>query len=342
MDKMVVTFGELMLRLSCPLQKRFVQSSSFDAMYAGGEANVAVSLAHYGLNSTYVTKVPDNSIGQAGINYLRQFGVDTSRICKGGPRLGIYFLESGAVQRPSKVVYDRANSSISSASEYDFNWNKIFQDANWFHWTGITPAIGDDAIACIKKGCEMAKAKGVTISCDLNYRKKMWTREKANKVMSELISYVDVCICNEEDAKDIFNISAPQSDVTKGEVDLSGYEQVARTLAEKYKIDKVAITLRHSYSASHNGWQALLLDQDQCYVSTKYDIIPIVDRVGGGDSFGAGLIYSLIMGKDPKEAIEFAVAASALKHTIHGDFNLVSKEEVEKLAQGNASGRVER
>lgn len=342
MRKKVVTFGEIMLRLSTPLHRRFVQSSVFEAMYSGGEANVAVSLAGFGLEAAYVTKIPDNPIGHAAVNYLRQFGVITDYISRGGARLGIYFLESGAVQRPSKVVYDRAGSSISSAKEEDFDWEEIFTGAEWFHWTGITPAISDNAAACVKNACETAKAKGLTISCDLNYRKKLWTKQKANTVMSALIPFVDVCICNEEDASDVFGIAAPESDVNRGAVDLSGYEYVARKLHEQCKLKKVAITLRQSYSASHNGWQALLLDGENCHFSTKYNILPIVDRVGGGDSFGSGLIYSLITGKKPEEAIEFAAAASALKHTIHGDFNLVSVEEVDKLAQGNASGRVER
>lgn len=342
MKKKVVTFGEIMLRLACPAHNRFVQSPYFEAMYSGGEANVAVSLAHFGLDAFYVTKVPDNPIGQAAVNYIRQFGVNTDHIARGGGRLGIYFLETGAVQRPSKVVYDRAGSSISEAAVGDFDWEEIFEGAGWFHWTGITPAISDAAAACVKAACEAAKAGGLTISCDLNYRKKLWTKEKASRVMSELVDHVDVCICNEEDAADVFGIAAPRADVSAGKVEAAGYEHVARELAGRFGFAHVAITLRESFSASHNGWRGLLYDGKQFHASTRYDIMPIVDRVGGGDAFGAGLIYSLITGKGPAEAVEFAAAASCIKHSIKGDYNLVSVQEVEQLARGNASGRVER
>jgi len=342
MTKKVVTFGEIMLRLSTPGHSRFTQTDSFDVTYGGGESNVAVSLAHFGLNAYYVTKVPNNPIGQSAINHVRRFGVNTDYIARGGERLGIYFLESGAAQRPSKVVYDRANSSISQAKPEDFDWRKIFEGADWFHWTGITPAVSDSAAVCVLEACKVAKEMGVTVSCDLNYRKKLWTKDKAKEVMTGLMEYVDVCIGNEEDAADIFGIKAAHSDITKGELHTEGYKDVARQLQEQFKFKYVAITLRESFSASHNGWSALLYDGKDFYQPRRYDITPIVDRVGGGDSFGAGLIYSLVTGKEPQAAINFAVAASCLKHTIPGDFNLVTVDEVELLARGDASGRVQR
>ncbi|MBF7082560.1 sugar kinase [Desulfallas sp. Bu1-1] len=342
MQKKVVTFGEIMLRLSTPGHSRFVQADSFDVTYGGGESNVAVSLAQFGLNACYVTKVPNNPIGQCAINHVRRFGVNTDYIARGGERLGIYFLESGSSQRPSKVVYDRSNSSISQAVPEDFNWREIFEGADWFHWTGITPAISDSAASCVREACKVAKEMGVTISCDLNYRKKLWTRDKANKVMTGLMDYVDVCVGNEEDAADVFGIKAAKTDVTKGKLHAEGYKDVARQLVEKFNLKYVAITLRESFSASHNGWSGLLYDGKEFYQSRKYDIIPIVDRVGGGDSFCAGLIYSLVTGKKPQDAIEFAAAASCLKHTVPGDFNLITVDEVELLARGDASGRVQR
>lgn len=342
MSKKVVTFGEIMLRLSTPNYLRFIQADSFDAHYGGGESNVAVSLANYGLDAHYVTKVPKNPIGQSAINHLRRFGVNTDHIVQGGERLGIYFLEYGVAQRPSKVVYDRANSSISQARPDEFNWREIFKGAEWFHWTGITPAVSDAAAACVLEACKVAKEMGVTVSCDLNYRKKLWTKDKAKEVMTGLMDYVDVCIANEEDAADVFGIKAPESDVNKGELHTEGYKDVARQLREKFGFKYVAITLRESFSASRNGWSALLYDGKEFYHPRRYDITPITDRVGGGDSFGGGLIYSLVTGKEPQQAIEFAVAASCLKHSIHGDFNLVTTDEVELLAKGDASGRVQR
>lgn len=339
--KKVVTFGEIMMRLSPPGYERFIQAESFDVVYGGGEANVAVSLANYGLDSYFVTKVPEHEIGQSAVNSLRRFGVNTDYILRGGNRLGIYFLEIGASQRPSKVIYDRSGSSIAEAKPEEFDWNKILEGATWFHFTGITPALSDDAAAACLDALKTAKELGVTVSADLNYRKKLWTREKANKVMSELVQYVDVLIANEEDAEDVFGIRAHGSDVTAGELDVSGYEDVARQLVERFGFKKVAITLRESLSASDNNWSAMLYDGNTAYLSRKYPI-HIVDRVGGGDSFCGGLIYSLIEGKDCQSAVEFAVAASCLKHTIFGDFNLVSKDEVEKLAAGDSSGRVQR
>lgn len=342
MSYKIVTFGEIMLRLSTPGHRRFTQANTLEVVYGGGESNVAVSLAHFGLDVFYVTKVPDNPIGQSAINYLRSFGVNTNHIKRGGKRLGIYFLESGAIQRPSKVVYDRENSAISEVSLDDFDWPKIFAGAGWFHWTGITPAISDSTMACVEEACKIAKKNGVIISCDLNYRKKLWSKDKARKVMSSLMKYVDVCLGNEEDALAVFGIKAPGTDITGGKLQPEGYKSVAAQLMKSFDFKYVAITLRESYSASHNGWSALLYDGKEFYLSKKYHLTPIVDRVGGGDAFGAGLIYSLITGKGLQEVVEFAVAASCLKHTIPGDFNLVTVNEVELLAKGDTSGRVQR
>lgn len=337
----VITFGEIMMRLNPEGYRRFVQCDSFEASYAGGEANVAVSLAAYGLDSAYVTKVPAHEIGQCAVNELRRYGVDTSLIVRGGERLGIYFVEKGASQRASKVIYDRANSAIALAKPGDFNWNEIFSGADWFHFTGITPALGGDMPQVCLEACQTAKAMGIKISCDLNYRKKLWTREQANECMSKLMPYVDVCIANEEDAKDVFGIEAADTDIDSGKLSRDGYISVARQLTEKFGFDKVAITLRGSISASDNDWSGMLYSDGKAYFSPTYHV-HIVDRVGGGDSFGGGLIYSLINGYDGQKAIDFAVAASCLKHSIEHDFNLVSVAEVENLAAGNASGRVQR
>lgn len=341
MSKRVVTFGEIMMRLDPPGYQRFVQADSFNVSYAGGEANVAVSLANYGLTADFVTKVPGTEIGQSAVNALRKYGVGTQYMLRGGQRLGIYFVEKGASQRPSKVIYDRAYSSISEAGMDEFDWDKIFMDADWFHWTGITPALGGDLPEICLEACRKAKENGVKISCDLNYRKKLWTREKAGEIMSKLMPYVDVCIANEEDAKDVFGISAENSDIEGGKLSHEGYVFVARQLIERFGFEKVAITLRGSISASDNEWAAMLYSGGTAYFSPKY-MVRIVDRVGGGDSFGGGLIYSLISGKEPQDAINFATAASCLKHSIEKDFNLVSVSEVETLAAGNVSGRVQR
>lgn len=339
--KKVVTLGEIMLRLSTPGYQRFVQSDSFDVCYGGGEANVCVSLANYGLESSFVTRVPEHEIGQSAVNALRKYGVETKHIARGGERLGIYFLETGASQRPSKVIYDRANSAIAEANVSDFNWKEIFDGADWFHFTGITPALSDKAAEVTLAACKAAKEMGLTVSVDLNYRKKLWTPEKACEVMSKLMEYVDVCIGNEEDAEKVFGVHAENTDVTKGEINHSAYEQVAKKLVEKFGFKYVASSLRESYSASDNGWAAMLYDGEKSYLSKKYDV-RIVDRVGGGDSFASGLIYGLVTGMSPQDTVEFAVAASALKHTIPGDFNLMSKEEVEVLMKGDGSGRVQR
>lgn len=341
MSKKVVTLGEVMLRLSTPDFKRFVQTDTFDITYGGGEANVAGALCNYGLEGTFVTKVPDNPIGQSAINHLRRYGVDTQFIARGGKRLGIYFLETGASMRASQVVYDRADASISEAEISDFDFDKIFDGAVWFHTTGITPALSDKAAALTEAALKAAKAKGVTTSIDLNYRKKLWSKEKAKEVMTRLCQYVDVCIGNEEDAETTLGFHSKETDVTKGELNLEGYKDVFKQMKEKFRFKYIASTLRESYSASDNGWSALVYDGDEFYHSKKYDV-RIVDRVGGGDSFASGLIYGLIQEMGLEGATEFAVAASALKHTFPGDMNHATLAEVEVLMGGDASGRVQR
>ncbi|MCR4814233.1 MAG: sugar kinase [Lachnospiraceae bacterium] len=337
----IVTFGEIMLRLAPEGYYRFVQAEKYGATYGGGEANVAVSLANYGLDAAFVTKLPKHEIGQAGVNSLRRFGVDTSFITRGGDRVGIYYLEKGASQRPSKVIYDRAGSSIATATTDDFDWDKIFEGAEWFHFTGITPALGDNVTEICIEACKAAKERNITVSCDLNYRNKLWSKEKAGQVMTELCQYVDVCIANEEDASDVFGIKASDTDVTTGKVNKEGYIEVAKKLADTFHFSKVAITLRESLSANDNNWSAMLYTEGQAYFSKTYKM-HIVDRVGGGDSFGGGLIYASVNNYDPQSTIEFAVAASCLKHSIEGDFNMVGVDEVKKLAGGDASGRVQR
>ena len=337
----VVTFGEIMLRLAPNGYYRFFQDDQLQATFGGGEANVAVSLANFGFDSTYVTKLPAHAIGQAAVNSLRYFGVDTSKITRGGERVGIYYLEKGASQRGSVCIYDRKYSAIQQASVEDFNWEEIFKGADWFHFTGITPALGSNLVEICKKACVEAKKQGVKISCDLNYRGKLWTRDEARKAMTELCQYVDVCISNEEDAKDVFGIEAENTDITGGKLNKDGYRSVAKQLTDKFGFEKVAITLRSSISANDNDWAAMLYDGKDCYFSKEYHL-HIVDRVGGGDSFGAGLIYAILSGKNPQDTIEFAVAASALKHSVEGDFNRMTVGEVEKLAGGDASGRVQR
>ncbi len=341
--KRVITFGELMLRLQPYNYERFVQCDHVEFTFGGGEANVAVSLANYGIDAAYVTKLPAHAIGQSAVNSLRRYGVDTSKIVRGGERVGIYFNEKGASQRGSVCIYDRAGSAIQKASPSDFDWDDIFKDADWFHFTGITPALGENLVEICKEACKVAKSKGIKISCDLNYRGKLWTREQARIAMTELCQYVDVCISNEEDAKDVFGIEAEATDVYAGEINHEGYKSVAKQLADKFGFEMVAITLRESHSAFDNGWSAMLYnvaDDEYCF-SKKYEL-HIIDRVGGGDSFGGGLIYSMLTGKTTQEAVEFAVAASALKHSIEGDYNMVTLAEVEKLAKGDGSGRIQR
>ncbi|HHW31488.1 MAG TPA: sugar kinase [Clostridiaceae bacterium] len=337
----VITFGEIMMRLNPEGYLRFTQATKFEVSYAGGEANVAVSVANYGLDSVFISKLPDNDISRCVINELRKYGVDTRNIVYGGPRLGIYFVEKGASQRASKVIYDRAGSSIALAKQEDFNWDKIFEGGDWFHFTGITPALGGELPKICLEACKTAKEKGLTVSCDLNYRKKLWSREQAREVMQELMPYVDVCIGNEEDAYDVFGIAAENTDIEGGVINEAGYLNVAKQLTERFGFKKVAFTLRGSISASDNNWAGMLYVNDKAYFSPSYKI-HIVDRVGGGDSFSGALIYSLISGFDAQKAINFAVAASCLKHTIEHDFNLVSVAEVNSLAAGNTSGRVQR
>ena len=339
----IVTFGELMVRLQPFNYERFVQANTLEFTFGGGEANVAVSLANYGLDAAFVTKLPAHAIGQAAINSLRRYGVDTSLITRGGDRVGIYYNEKGASQRGSVCIYDRANSAIQLAKPEDFDWNKIFEGVDWFHFTGITPALGPNVVEICRQACKAAKERGIKISCDLNYRGKLWTRDQARAAMTELCQYIDVCISNEEDAKDVFGIEAEATDIYGGKLNREGYKSVARQLAEKFGFEKVAITLRESHSASDNGWSAMLYDvaSDEYCFSKKYEL-RIIDRVGGGDSFGGGLIYALLSGKSTQAAVEFAVAASALKHTIEGDYNMMTVSEVEKLAGGDGSGRIQR
>ena len=337
----VVTFGELMLRLAPENYLRFVQSEKYLATFGGAEANVAVSLANYGVDVAFVSKLPDHEIGQSVVNSLRKFGVDTSKIVRGGDRVGIYYCEKGASQRPSKVIYDRAGSSIATAKKEDFDWNQIFDGVNWFHFTGITPALSDSMTEITLIALKEAKKRNIIVSCDLNFRKKLWSKEKAGKVMGELCNYVDYCIANEEDAKDVFGIEADNTDIYGGKLDRDGYISVAKKLTDRFGFKGVAITLRESLSANDNNWSGMLYTDGKAHFSKKYSI-HIVDRVGGGDSFGGGLIYSLLNGYDAQSAIEFAIAASCLKHSIEGDYNLVTVKEVQALAGGDASGRVQR
>ena len=339
--KRVITFGEIMLRLAPEGYYRFVQAEKYGATFGGGEANVAVSLANFGVDAVFVSKVPKHEIGQACVNSLRRFGVDTDDILRGGDRLGIYYLEKGASQRPSKVIYDRAGSAISQATKDEFDWEDILEGADWFHFTGITPALGSNVAEICLDAVKVARAKGITVSCDLNYRNKLWSKEKAGEVMGELCKYVDVCIANEQDADDVFGIKARNTDVTSGKVDHEGYKDVAKQLAERFGFKKVAITLRGSISANDNNWAGMLYDGNEFCFSRTYPV-HIVDRVGGGDSFGGGLIYACLEGYSSQDTIEFAVAASCLKHSIEGDYNMVTVDEVKKLAGGDASGRVQR
>ena len=337
----VVCFGEIMLRLMPPGFQRFVQAEAFEASYGGGEANVSVSLANFGIPASFVTKLPENPLGQAAVNALRRYGVDTSGIVRGGDRLGIYFLEKGASQRASVVVYDRKGSSIATATRADFDWPTLFAGASWFHFTGITPALGDEAAAITLEACRAARAAGLTVSCDLNYRKNLWSSQKAGAVMAGLMPYVDVCIANEEDAEKVFGIAAEKSAVEEGKLDRAGYASVARQLVERFGFKAVGITLRESLSASDNGWSGMLFTADGCWFSPRH-AVHIVDRVGGGDAFAAGLIRAMSAGDAPQACIDFAVAASCLKHSIEGDFNQVSVKEVLTLMKEGGSGRVQR
>lgn len=340
----VVTMGEIMLRLSTPNFEKYIQADEFDVCYGGGEANVAVSLANYGHEVQFVTALPENPIGECAIAALRKFNVGTKFIARGGERVGIYFLESGSAMRPSSVVYDRAHSSISTAKPEDFDFDAIFEGVDWFHFTGITPAVSDAAAVLTEAACKAAKKHGVKISCDLNFRKKLWTSEKAQRIMTNLMQYVDVCIGNEEDADKVLGFKPGKSDVTSGKLDLKGYEDIFNQMIDKFHFEYVISSLRESHSASNNDWSACIMNGKtrEFYHSKKYSITPIVDRVGGGDSFAGGFVCGILDGKDMKAALEFAVAASALKHTIPGDFNMVTRKDVETLAGGDASGRVQR
>ena len=333
--------GEIMLRLSTPGQSRFVQTDTFDINYGGGEANVAVSCANYGHEAYFVSKLPAHEIGQAAVNALRRYGVHTDFVARGGSRVGIYYLETGASMRPSKVIYDRAGSAIAEARPEDFDFDAIMEGADWFHWSGITPAISDASAECLRQACIAAKKKGVTVSCDLNFRKKLWTSEKAQSVMKPLMQYVDVCIGNEEDAELCLGFK-PDADVEGGNTEAEGYKGIFKGMMDTFGFKYVVSTLRESLSATHNGWKAMIYNGKDFYVSKHYDINPIIDRVGGGDSFSGGIIHGLLTMDSQEEALEFAVAASALKHTIPGDFNMVSAEEVAALAGGSANGRVQR
>ena len=340
----IVTMGEIMLRLSTPNNEKIIQADEFDINYGGGEANVAVSLANYGHNAEFVTKVPDNPIGTAAVAALRKYGVETKNIAKGGERLGIYFLETGSAMRASSVIYDRAHSAISEADISDFDFDEIFKDADWFHFTGITPAVSDKAAELTEAALKAAKKHNVKVSCDLNFRKKLWSSEKAQRVMTNLMQYVDVCIGNEEDAEKVLGFKPGNTDVTSGELELAGYKSIFEQMVAKFNFEYVISSLRVSHSASDNGWSACIYARDtkEFYHSREYRITPIVDRVGGGDSFAGGVICGFVDGKDFKQALEYGVAASSLKHTIPGDFNLVTRADVDALAGGDGSGRVQR
>jgi 2-dehydro-3-deoxygluconokinase len=341
----VVTFGEIMMRLAPPGRLRFTQARSFDAIYGGGEANVAVSLANFGVPVDYVTRLPANDLGEACIQFLRQYGVGTGKIVRGGERLGIYFLEMGAAQRGSAVIYDRSNSAIATIQPGMIDWQAVFAGADWFHWTGITPSISQSLAEVCLEGVQTARSMGLTVSCDLNYRAKLWKwGRKAGEVMPEMVQYCDIAIGNEEDAEKVFGIRAAETEVSSGKVPAESYRHVCAELAGRFpNLQQIAITLRGSLSASHNTWSGVLWDSSRFYRGQTFDIADIVDRVGGGDAFAGGLIYGLrAYGEDRRKALDFAIAASCLKHTILGDFNLAGVAEVEKLMAGDVAGRVSR
>jgi 2-dehydro-3-deoxygluconokinase len=340
-SKAAVFFGELLMRLATKRYERLVQSREFEVSYTGAEANAAVSLAHFGLDAYVVSVVPDTEIGQACINFVRQFGVNTDFVLRGGPRLGTFYLETGASQRPSKVIYDRAGSSITQLSPGQINWDDVFAGKQWFHWSGTAPALSDTMAATTLEACQAARKHGLTVSCDLNYRRKLWSPDKARQTMTELMRYVDVLIGNEEDSAIVLGVEAKGVDVAKGSLNAERYKDVAAELHQRFGFKYVATTLRESISASENGWSCLLSDGSQCYLSRKYRIW-IVDRVGGGDSFSGGMIYGLLSGMGCQETVEFAAAASCLKHSIHGDFNHMSRDEVLALIGGSGSGRIQR
>lgn len=341
MEQTTVCFGESMMRLNPEGYLKLIQANKLIVGFAGAESNVAVSLANYGLNARYVTKLPNNDIGQMCINDLRKYGVDTNYILRGGDRIGVDYVEKGASQRSSKVIYDRKYSSISMADPSEYNWEEIFKNTSWFHFTGITPALSTRTAEAVMDACKVAKKKNITISCDLNYRNKLWSKASAKTVMSKLMKYVDVCICNEEDASEVFGINAPNTDVTHGEISKNGYKEVVKELISEFGFKSVAITLRNSISASKNIWSALYYTDHKMYFSKEYPI-DIVDRIGGGDSFGAALIFASLRKYSPQKRVDFSVAASCLKQTIEGDYNLVSVEDVENLMNGDTTGRIKR
>lgn len=339
----VITFGEILLRLSSQGYKKLFQNDVFETSFCGAEANVAVSLANYGLDSIFVTKIPDNEIGQAAIDSLRCFGVDTSNVIREGERLGLYYLEKGASQRPSKVIYDRAFSAIANAKIEDFDWNQMFDEVKWFHFTGINPALSESMFKISLEACKVAKEKGIIVSCDINYRSKLWTKKEARQSMTELMNYVDVYIGNEEDAENVLGIKAYKTNVLSGNINHKSYEEVAKEISDTFGCKFVAMSLRTSLSASKNKWAGILYasEEDKYFLSKEY-MIDIVDRVGSGDSFAAGVIYSLIKNFKGQDAVEFATAASCLKHTLEGDYNRVSLEDVMALMNGDSYGRVKR
>ena len=340
--KKIVAFGELLLRLAPRGVGRFVQADDFEARYTGAEANAAVSLVNFGMEAYAVSKVPDNEIGQACINYLSRFRVNTDFIARGGERLGLFYLETGAAQRASKIIYDRSHSAIRESKPEDYDWETICSGKDWFHFSGTAPALGENVQRVLEDGLSAAKKHGLTVSCDLNYRAKLWSPQEANRVMSRLMRYVDVLVGNEEDSEKVFGIKPEGSDAAHGRLAGESYKQVAEQLARRFHFAHVATTLRESVSASVNGWAGLLYDGAAHYLSRKYELNPVVDRVGGGDSFTGGLIYGLLSGFDGQHCVDFAAAASCLQHSIVGDFNLVSVREVEALMGGDASGRVQR
>jgi 2-dehydro-3-deoxygluconokinase len=335
----VLTFGEIMMRLATPARLRFEQTPHLDVTFGGGEANVAVSLSRFGNDARFASRLPDNDWGDRAAATLLAQRVDTTFVARGGDRIGVYFLETGAGPRASKVIYDRADSAISQIEPGDIDWQAAMKGVDWFHWTGITPALGQAAADETRRACEAAKAAGATVSVDLNYRKKLWTKQQAGEAMAELMPFVDVCIANEEDAESVFGIKG--ADVESGKIDKERYADVARQLTERFDFKAVAITLRESISASYNGWSAMLYKDGTPHFARRYEF-DIIDRVGGGDSFAAGLIHALLRGDEPEQAVNWAVAASALKHTISGDLNLVTADEVDRLAGGDVSGRVQR
>jgi 2-dehydro-3-deoxygluconokinase len=341
-DKKVVLFGELMMRLSTKRHERIVQAREFDVIYSGAEANLAVALQAMGVDSYLVSSVPDNAVGEACLYYVRQFGIHLDYVMKQGDRLGIYYVETGAAQRPSTFLYNRKGSSITELRPGDIDWDKVFAEKHWFHFTGITPALADSVAELTKEACVAAKKHGATVSCDLNFRRKLWSREKARGVMTDLLQYVDVLFTNEEEAESVFGIAARESNVKAGQISAQGYGDVAAQLYEQFGLKYVSISLRGSISATANDWSGMLYDGKRCYTSRKYRIDYIVDRVGGGDAYSSGIIYGLLTGQDLQETVDFAAAASCLKHSIHGDFNLVSFDEILTLMGGDASGRIQR